>query len=430
MGIPCNPAKLISLLATRRTSRKRRFSYQTSSIDQFWSHSWHGSKYSKILTALYLNNGMLAVLVSTLGSLMVMIFVGLGLIPGLRTSGGLPLTPWCLLSGFGMYLLVLFGWRPRHSIFIDVLCINQQDEVEKAAGLLSMGAILKCSDALLVLWDATYTRRLWCVFEMSAFLHSRPANQRPKLTIRPTILGPCLISLPIALVAIVVAIGLLDWDELAHKKHILFPLMALCAFIGGYVVVAVLRAYFGSVQQLQDELCNFTVRDSLCFCCSTNHVSKRGHPIACDRRIVLQCIRTWFGSVEAFDAKVRTQVLELLAQQLSNEIWTYTQCAGSAIPLLWHFMDNAATNAAMVPDHNGTLYILWAIRELVRGLGWTLGVLPLVFFLGARLAYAFRRRRTWLCCGVLVNSSIVGFLVLAPGLLLKNLGFIFHAGYI
>ena len=321
---------------------------------------------------------MRAVLVSSLTSLMMMILVFMGLIPELHPRPGLPGISWCLLTGFGIYLLVLFGWRPRHSIFLDMLCINQADEVEQVAGVLSMGAFLKCSDALLVLWDATYTRRLWCVFEMSAFLHSRPAGERPKLIIRPTILGPCLISLPTGFFAIIVAIGSLDWEELVEKTYILFPLMGLCASIGGYASIAALRAYFGSVQLLEDELCNFTVLDSLCSCCSARHVSKRGQPLPCDRKVVLQCITEWFGSIEAFDAKVRTDVLELLSEQLSSEIWTYTQCAGSAVPILWHLMDNATTFF----DHADMLHVLWAVRELIRGLGWTLGVVPLVFFVG------------------------------------------------
>lgn len=43
---------------------------------------------------------------------------------------------------------------------------------------------------MLVLWDPTYVERLWCVFELAAFLKSRESGTATKLFIRPTILGP------------------------------------------------------------------------------------------------------------------------------------------------------------------------------------------------------------------------------------------------
>ena len=67
---------------------------------------------------------------------------------------------WCTVLGFLLYLLVLFFWRPSKSIFLDVLCIDQEDEQRKMEGVISMGAFVKCSDVLLVLWDSTPGRRI------------------------------------------------------------------------------------------------------------------------------------------------------------------------------------------------------------------------------------------------------------------------------
>ena len=77
----------------------------------------------------------------------------------LLASTGAHLPDWCF------FCLTLFFWRCRFSIFLDVICIDQKDETRKAKGIISMGAILKSSDSILVLWDSSYSSRLWCVWE-------------------------------------------------------------------------------------------------------------------------------------------------------------------------------------------------------------------------------------------------------------------------
>ena len=46
-------------------------------------------------------------------------------------------------------------------MFVDRLCIDQGNARQKVLGLFSMGAILSCSDSILVLWDETYMQRLF-----------------------------------------------------------------------------------------------------------------------------------------------------------------------------------------------------------------------------------------------------------------------------
>ena len=41
-------------------------SFQPGNIAEFWSHSWHGNRWSKIVTAMYLNNGLIAPLIATI----------------------------------------------------------------------------------------------------------------------------------------------------------------------------------------------------------------------------------------------------------------------------------------------------------------------------------------------------------------------------
>ena len=73
----------------------------------------------------------------------------------------------------------LLFWQRGKGIFLDTLCIKQDDSRWKALALLSMPALLKASDSLLVLWDPSYTRRLWCCFEIAAFyIPAQPGRSR------------------------------------------------------------------------------------------------------------------------------------------------------------------------------------------------------------------------------------------------------------
>ena len=59
----------------------------------------------------------------------------------------------------------------------------------KCAGMLSLAGILKRSETLLVLWDASYAQRLWCLLEFAAFLKSKRIS-REVLVIKPTFIAP------------------------------------------------------------------------------------------------------------------------------------------------------------------------------------------------------------------------------------------------
>ncbi|CAE8591086.1 unnamed protein product [Polarella glacialis] len=62
--------------------------------------------------------------------------------------------------------------RAKVSHFFDRLCINQGDAKLKQAGIDSIGAYLRNSDSMLVLWSPEYFTRLWCCFELAVFLEN------------------------------------------------------------------------------------------------------------------------------------------------------------------------------------------------------------------------------------------------------------------
>ena len=59
------------------------------------------------------------------------------------------------MIGYAAGLLV---WKRCKLVFLDVACIDQSNHVNKAEGLVSMGAFLKSSKRMLVLWDLSYPK--------------------------------------------------------------------------------------------------------------------------------------------------------------------------------------------------------------------------------------------------------------------------------
>ena len=129
----------------------------TTRVQAFWSHSWHGSTCMKIATVFLLNNATAAAVVSTASAFSAFFLVGLGVLPQPSTQH----CAWCISSGVLTYVLTMLFWHPPRLVFVDRLCISQSDPVLKAEGLFSLGAILKNSDRMLVLWDRSWTQRLW-----------------------------------------------------------------------------------------------------------------------------------------------------------------------------------------------------------------------------------------------------------------------------
>lgn len=83
---------------------------------------------------------------SSLGALLVASLFAAKLLPGLEWDANLWASPrgfWAMLVGSMMYFLVLLLWQPQQPVFLDIMCIDQEDKRQKACGMLSMGAFLK-----------------------------------------------------------------------------------------------------------------------------------------------------------------------------------------------------------------------------------------------------------------------------------------------
>lgn len=303
----------------------------------------------KILSLMTRYNGLPAVLLGFFTAVLATGLFSYGFLPGISgfpSDPGLKWSAWSLGSGFAVALITFFLWRPQQLVFLDGICVNQHDHQQKAASIFSLAGILKRSDQMLVLWDSTWSDRLWCVFELSAFLKSKQASERV-LVISPTFLGPCSIILFISVFIMmlpVIIVPMLGLYSASGQSVFLIPTCSavLFIFVTGYFVVVALRRYFRSVETLKEKLRNINFDNTRCACCDQGHLCE-GAPMLCDRRIVKKCVSIWFGSPEAFEDYVRSEVFQALVQELQENVFTRTWNLSVSIPILWAFLDFGAS---------------------------------------------------------------------------------------
>ena len=59
-------------------------------------------------------------------------------------------------------------------MFLDRICINQANKNMKTEAILSLAGLLRKSDTMLILWDPSWTTRLWCLF-LGRLMEKKPA---------------------------------------------------------------------------------------------------------------------------------------------------------------------------------------------------------------------------------------------------------------
>ncbi|CAE7889075.1 unnamed protein product, partial [Symbiodinium necroappetens] len=147
----------------------------------------------------------------------------------------------------------------------------------KAEGILSLGAILKKSRTLVVVWDPSYLSRLWCVFELAAFLHAHREDAQTGLVIKPTVLVP-MTFLMVMTTAIILLFEtcLPDTDEVAFLRILLFVLSQ-------FPNIWLIQRLWRIVMEAENQFGTFSFQKVTCYCCSSNHQDLRGNTIPCDK---------------------------------------------------------------------------------------------------------------------------------------------------
>ncbi|CAK9014805.1 unnamed protein product [Durusdinium trenchii] len=344
-------------------------SKETTSYDEFLSHSWQVESWKKVLLLMILKNGFPASVIGTSGALLMVVLWQFGFLPGF-VKLEFQFSFWCSVVGMTLGLSTLIFWRSHRLVFVDRMCINQFDGRMKAEGIMNIGAMLKASKSLLVVWDESYADRLWCIFELAAFLKAHPEVSSGKsriLQVKPLMLGFTVCNLCVC-VFLAGTFGVLNPAE---DLMVIWSLLLLFMLFEGLSLSHTVRGYYRSLEASNRKLQQFELRHSFCWCCSVNHLNPAsGQPIqVCDREIVRQCVTSWFGSEQEFDHSVRSVVAHALKQQLGCDAFPYTWMLGSTTPLLWPLFDFVASYQGA--EKMRYLAPSWAIRILAY---WLWGI--------------------------------------------------------
>eukprot|EP00930_Biecheleria_cincta_P076123 TRINITY_DN6332_c0_g1_i1.p1 TRINITY_DN6332_c0_g1~~TRINITY_DN6332_c0_g1_i1.p1 ORF type:complete len:593 (+),score=73.61 TRINITY_DN6332_c0_g1_i1:55-1833(+) len=394
-------------------------SFVVRNIDEFWSHSWHGEAWQKIVTLMVLKNGPPAIAAGTCAAALAMFLSVAGILPPLLVTEIVDSTysysAWSLLAGILISSAVFILWRPGQTVFLDKVCIHQTDAKLKVDGITSIGGFLNNSSSMLVLWDSSYISRLWCIFELAAFLQNVKvtASSSSSVSKHPhdsTGAQDCLLVRPVTLGPFTLGVYL---TTISHGAMHLIPrttwLMRLCfQIVPVFCSIHVFRGYAHSVHTLGHELQDFSMKQTTCGCCAINHVHpETGTEIMCDRFVVEACIRSWFGQIAIFEDYVRSNFGVKLRQQLGMKCafpYSWALCALS--PVLWAEMDAISAVSRTGDSEHVTAQVLTGLVATY------LGVFPFMVACVSRLANVLKNKRASYALDLLVSVGGAAVLML------------------
>ena len=310
-------------------------------IQEFWSHSWHLSVWAKCLTLLVLINGLAAVVVGNACALLGSVLFQLHVLPGFeRIPGEWDDSVWSFALGVTGTMLSLACWRSRRKVFLDRICIDQSGDLQVEA-ICSLAGILHKSQSMLVLWDSSFTERLWCVFEIAAFLKSNEQRERP-LVVCPTLTGPFSFALFATVTLAFIPVVAFPTFLVDGRFGLALPL-ACFATIGvanAYACCHILRGFYRSIEVMQRQLLSLQVSELKCSCCSTGKCTARGaNKAICDKQVIAECIAIWFGSTQDFEEYVQTEVVDVITEQLERRSFGDAWSVALLSPAQWALFD-------------------------------------------------------------------------------------------
>ena len=167
--------------------------------------------------------------------------------------------------------------------------------------------------------------------------------------------------------------------------------------------VLTLRSYFRELDIMKEQLLTISFDATRSACCDQNHLDAQGAPLLCDRRVVKECVKIWFGSQEAFEDAVRSEVLDMLMVVLNEKVFTYTWTLSVTMPFFWTFLDLSVTFA---PFSSPTFWEHSSVKLLIEGLVLWLLAFPSVKDLLIMFCRLTRAKGRTLCIEIFKNLMV------------------------
>jgi len=261
-----------SFFGQKVTGSNYELSHDADHCSFFVSHSWRDRgdrKVAMLREVLFLQDFsaraivvlvLLAAFVTPLGFPLAAYIPGLywWVLPAAPLGLLVLLLAWIGIGLLGLLPSAITVWSlSTTTIWIDKLCINQESDETKAAGVAGFKRFLGQCDRMVAFISPSYFTRLWCVYELASFTKKHGMHESDSPSGKLLLLS-------------------LDWPSSFS------PLK---------------RARVSEAEL--DWIRNFSCRDAQCF-------------KPADRAFVLESIRNDFGSETAFDTFVRTHLPALL----------------------------------------------------------------------------------------------------------------------
>ncbi|CAE7250797.1 unnamed protein product [Symbiodinium sp. CCMP2456] len=360
-------------------------SQKTDQIGNFLSHDWGTSRILKVLTLLWMFN----IRAATIATLLMSCILGFLRILCIRVRA--PCWTIGTFFGYATFVIFLCWWQRiqslfgfRRLVFLDKLCIAQHDAELKQQGILGLAGFLEKSKTLTILWTPRWATRLWCTYELAAFMQ-QDANK--PIELMPVKMAGILLMQCACWAAIAVAhaiVSYLDQGVDADDADTAYQLTLFRLGVFSVIVVALLISmvhtglwFMKELAELPGQLKAFRIQDAACYCCAHSHRHpKTGAKIPCDREYVYWMIRRWFHDPEApgeshldsFNALVREQLAPLVLKH----------AGGSTLPLSYALYACAACNLPWLIDYipwwwaadysgekTGIAFFLWWLRGMM-----------------------------------------------------------------
>jgi hypothetical protein len=311
-----------------------------ATIDIFLSHTWLTPAWLKLAgLAFYLNTHRAAAAAILLHVVMhALDFAGvysfpLPTFPGTSRmfdgSDVVPFPRFQMQVALGMVVFFVVLWYGqelplgRVSCFLDKCCIHQTDEGKKKAGIQQLGAFLRYSKRMVVLWEPKYFTRLWCVYELAAFIHINDRDCR-KVKFFPLKLSVLAIVFSLVNSVWCSITSILFWFPF-HPEHVEWVAEAVpeaAQYL--YLLLALVVWTCFTIMPMSPlfwTLCKWHMKDLKDLLHQVRSFEFKGAECSeeSDREFVREQIERWFGDVAKFEHYVRTYVAQRVEEMFHEQ---------------------------------------------------------------------------------------------------------------
>lgn len=405
-------------------------SQQVNDIDFFISHNWVVPHWKKFFCLALQFNLRLALAATAVALALVALASSLGaqLLVGQMDISSFDPSIGTLEHGLGCtfltvptFLLVAFTrhelWRlvgfRGHSVFLDKTCIHQVNKELQQQGILKLGAFLRKSSRMIVLYNDLYLTKLWTVYEVACFLSLKTSARMIVVPLDQPIFvfGGVFISYMVT-IARALAIRF-------NGGGLLTTTVAISS--GALAIAKLLRNGERRNQSIRNRVAHFRVDQCTCLCEDDRPVVY--HNISCLMRAVGEVgdLASDEEALAAFNGVVHRRMSSALIASIGRSGMRYSHVlvvfSGFTMPQLF---DEVLLGAPVTEEEDWILRyrICWTIDYFT----WCFGVWPLLVLMlskWCRSCMHVKGCREWafLCLGLWPLISVACATTMAMRLL-------------